>query len=276
MKNVSKAILACLVLFATFMTSCDKEITTSPVTLDNSQKATIKGYVYANTDLTKLGYETAPAGTKVIITMAYNQITGISSTAGSLNDTVQLAADGSFEYKVPADADGVDVDVAIKFVFNQIQPLGSQNATRIKTFTGSTTYSVKANETQDQKITLDEDQTLDEVYDWVTISGVIYCNYDLSVAGNEKLPANTQIIFRTNWFDQDGWSKTVTVGTDGKYSVSVPSGYAIYMQYNFTLSGKYNDGTAVTYRFENASQSIGSYTINTKNVDENIVAGVAE
>jgi len=278
MKNVSRILLASFALLATFFYGCDKEITTSPVTLDNTQKGTIKGYVYANTDLTQMGLEIAPAGTKVIITMSYGQIDGLSYSNGTLNDTVALESDGTFQYKVPADADGVDVNVSISFVYNQIQPLGSQNSTLLKTFTGGTTfYSVKANETQVQRIDLDEDQTLSELYTWVTVSGTFYCDYDKSVAGNEKLPAGTQIIFRTSSMDSyNSWSKTVTVGTDGKYSVSVPANYGIYMDYNFTLAGKLADGTAVTYRFQTTGQYNGNYSVDTKNADKTTVSGVTE
>jgi hypothetical protein len=275
MKNISKAILAGFVLSAAFLVSCDKEISTSPLTLDKS-KATIKGYVYANTDLTKLGYETAPAGTKVVITMDYDQISGLGSSNGTLIDTVKLAADGTFQYQVPSDANGVTVYVNIKFVYAQVQPLGEQNATRLKTFSGSTSYFVKTGETLAQRIDLDEDNTLDEVYDWVTISGTVYCDYDLSVGGYEKLPSGTKLIFRTDYTNSNGWSQEVTVSTDGKFTVKVPSNISIYIDYNFTLPGKLSGGGNVTYRFQDSNQYVDNTSVDVKDEAIYLTAGVSE
>ena len=275
MKNISKAILAGFVLSAAFLVSCDKEISTSPLTLDKS-KATIKGYVYANTDLTKLGYETAPAGTKVVITMDYDQISGLGSSNGTLIDTVKLAADGTFQYQVPSDANGVTVYVNIKFVYAQVQPLGEQNATRLKTFSGSTSYFVKTGETLAQRIDLDEDNTLDEVYDWVTLSGTVYCDYDLSVGGYEKLPSGTKLIFRTDYTNSNGWSEEVTVSTDGKFTVKVPSNISIYIDYNFTLPGKLSGGGNVTYRFQDSNQYVDNTSVDVKDEAIYLTTGVSE
>jgi hypothetical protein len=74
MKKLSNVILISIVLVAAFLTSCDKEIETSPVTFDKSQKGTVTGYVFANTDNSLPGYEKVAEGTKVVITMNYNEL----------------------------------------------------------------------------------------------------------------------------------------------------------------------------------------------------------
>lgn len=271
MKNVSKAILACMVLFATLMVSCDKEITTSPLTVDKSQKATIKGYVYADLDQTNYGYELAPAGSKVIITMAYSEL-GLS-TSGSLTDTVLIGNDGSFTYEIPTVAGGVDVSAkVVDFVYNQKQEFDQQHTTKPTVFSSTSIKfsGVKPNDLQIQTAKMDDFYTLGEIYDWYTVTGTVYLNSDRTTAANEKLASGTQVVFNCT-----GWSKTVTIGADGTYSVSVPKNESIYMAYNFTVSGKLADGTAVTFRYK-GTQYDGSYSQDTKNEDLYLGDGVSE
>lgn len=271
MKSVSKVILTSMMLLATMLYSCDKEIETSPVNVDSSKKATIKGYVYANLDLTNYGYELAPAGSKVIITMAYDEL-GLDSE-GSLTDTVLLGNDGSFTYEIPTIAGGVDVTAkVIDFVTDQKQEFDEQHTTKPTVFQSVTFYfdGVKPNDFQIQQEYMDDYYTLGEIYDWYTVTGTIYLNSDRSNIGDEKLASGTQVIFNC-----EGWSKTVTVAADGKYEVQVPSGEYIYMDYNFTVSGKLTDGTAVTYRYD-SSVSIGYIYSDTKDEDLDLGNGVTE
>jgi hypothetical protein len=271
MKSVSKVILASMMLLATVLYSCDKEIETSPLNVDKSQKATIKGYVYADLDQTNYGYELAPAGSKVIITMDYDEL-GLD-TDGSLTDTVLISNDGSFTYEIPTIAGGVDVSAkVIDFVYDQKQEFDQQHTTKPTVFQSSTIYfsGVKPNDLQIQTSYLDDYYTLGEIYDWHTITGTIYLNSDRSNVGNEKLASGTQVVFNC-----DGWSKTVTVAADGKYSVQVPGGESIYMDYNFTVSGKLADGTNVTFRYKD-SEYDGNYSEDTKDEDLDLGNGVTE
>ncbi|HEX2934647.1 MAG TPA: hypothetical protein VHO72_04785 [Bacteroidales bacterium] len=271
MKSVSNVILTSMMLLATMLYSCDKEIETSPVNVDKSQKATIKGYVYADLDQTTYGYELAPAGSKVIITMSYNQLLGLNSD-GTLIDTVKLGNDGSFTYQIPADADGVNVSAkVIDFVYDQKQEFDQQHPTKPTVFESATIEfnGVKSNDLQIQQLYLDF-HTLGEIYDWHTITGTIYLNSDRSNIGNEKLASGTQVVFNC-----DGWSKTVTVAADGKYTVQVPDGESIYMSYNFTVSGKLSDGTTVTFRYKDSKYD-GTYYSDTNDEDLDLGNGVTE
>lgn len=271
MKSVSNVILTSMMLLATMLYSCDKEIETSPVNVDKSKKATIKGYVYADLDQTNYGYELAPAGSKVIITMAYDEL-GLN-TEGSLTDTVLLGNDGSFTYEIPTIADGVDVTAkVIDFVTDQKQEFDEQHTTKPTVFESVTFYfyDVKPNDFQIQEDKMDSYYTLGEIHDWYTVTGTIYLDSDLSAAGNEKLPSGTQVIFNC-----DGWSKSVTVAADGKYTVQVPSDEYIYMDYNFTVSGKLSGGTPVTFRYDD-SESVGYIYSDTKDKNLYLGEGVTE
>jgi hypothetical protein len=273
MKNVSKLFYAFVILLATVLTSCDKEIESSSLTIDKTKTGTIKGLVFADLDMTTYGYEnvsTAATGAKVIVTMNYSEL-GLS-TGGSLIDTIDIASDGSFEYEVPADANGVTVTAKIiDFVYDQKQEYGEQHATKKTVFQStSVDFFVKANDVNIQEVYVEDYYTLGEIYDWYTVSGTIYANYDLQAAGNEKLPAGTVVTFYCN-----GWSKSYTVLSDGKYSISVPAYESVYIGYNFTLPGKLGDGTSVTYRYKGTEYD-GYYSADTKGEDMNLGNGVAE
>lgn len=270
MKSVSNVILTSMMLLATMLYSCDKEIETSPVNVDKSKKATIKGYVYADLDLTNYGYELAPAGSKVIITMAYDEL-GLDSK-GSLTDTVLLGNDGSFTYEIPTIAKGVDVTAkVIDFVTDQKQEFNEQHTTKPTVFESVTFYfyDVKPNDFQIQEEKMSS-HTLGEIHDWYTVTGTIYLNSDRTTGENEKLASGTQVVFNC-----DGWSKTITVAADGKYSVEVPYNEYIKMNYNFTVSGKLGDGTTVTFRYKDY-QNVGYIYSETKGKDLYLGNGVTE
>ncbi len=277
MKSVSKVILTSMMLLATMLYSCDKEIETSPVTLDNSLTGKIKGYVFAELDLTSYGKE-AVAGKKVVITVAYSQL-GLSSTKGNVIDTVETAADGSFEYTSVVDLDGADVVAKVlDFTYAQKQPLGSQLATIEKIYAGtSTTFSsVKPTEIQIKRIDLGAPaNNTGEVYEFYTISGQFKCDRNLFEAGDETVPADTKFIFSANGTSQ--WSKEVTLTSDGKYSVLVPAKETISVKYNFTTSGKNAANESVTFRFMGSFSLSGSpYNSDTKDQDKTLDSGTIE
>jgi hypothetical protein len=279
MKKVSNVILVSLVLLATFLYSCDKEIETSPLTVDQTQKATIKGYVYANTDLTKFGDELAPAGTKVIITMAYNQIKGLDYSSAILSDTATVGSDGAFEYTVPTDADGVNVSVNVNFAADQAQSDVYNNITIKKTFIGSTTfYTVLPSQTQNQRIIAYENSQLTDQFGTVTISGTIYADYDLYTVGNEKIPAGTTSInFHTSNLDGfPSWSTDVTVSANGTFSVTVPVNETIYMNYDCIIAGHDASNNSANYKFYGTNSSVGSFTTNTVNKNLTFGTGIAQ
>lgn len=271
MKNVSKAMLVCFVMFATFIVSCDKEITTSPLTLDKSQKAIIKGYVYADLDQTKLGDEAVPAGTRVIISVPYSEL-GLTGS-GSLIDTLEIDNEGSFTYSVPVKLNGSEVTAkVIDFTYDQVQPLdfSNQNATIKKIFVGaSMTFSnLKPSDVQIQKITLATKTFIDPV-DYYNVSGQFKCERDSSSDGLETVPAGTNFIFSTT-----GWSTKVTLAADGKYTVAVPADKPITVEYDFTTTGKNKAQTySYTLKFKNSFTLSSGYPSDTDKQNKTLANG---
>jgi len=259
-----------LFLFIVVVISCDKEVETTPLKVDNFPKATIKGYVYADLDQTSYGYEKVPTGTKVIVTMPYSEL-GITS-GGNLVITVEIQSDGTFEFTVPVDANGANVSVKIvDFIYDQLQTqqYNSKLTTIKKVFYGETvTYNnVKPGDVQIQQIYIVNTEQIGEAVTWYTISGKIVADRDKSTPGNEVIPSGTQVIFNC-----DGWSQVITIGNDGVYSVNVPEKENIYIEYNFTTSGKRSDGTSVNLRFK-GEQFVGYFTDDKENININLGVG---
>jgi hypothetical protein len=200
--------------------------------------------------------------------MNYNEINGLSSSSGILIDSTTVGSDGSFTYKVPSDADGVEVTAHIYFVQNQTQTSTPVTSVQKKAFYADYVFSsVIAGQTVVERIDLSESSQLDESTKSVTISGAITCNYNYYTSEKDKLPAGTQLTFRSSSTSGSGaWSKTVTVTTDGKYTVDVPKGSSVVVDYNFTLAGKLANNTSVTYRFHDQVY-LSSYDFDTKDVD---------
>jgi hypothetical protein len=278
MRNVKNVILVSFVLFATFLSSCDKEVDSTALTIDQTQKGTIKGYVYANTDLSTYGTENAPAGTVVNITLDYSEIEGLESTDGVLSDTAIVGSDGTFTYEVPTDANGVNVYVSISFSYDQVQSDVIDKITVKKSFSTNAMFSnVLPNQTQSRSIFVSEGDQLTDAYGTVTISGTIAANYDLT-ASDETVPSGTIITFHTdNTGGFSSWSNKVTVGTNGAYSVTVPLFESIYIDYDFTvLTGKNGSGITTAYRFQVTNNSIGSFSIDNTIQDIDLGDGDAQ
>jgi hypothetical protein len=272
MKNVSKVILVSFMFLATFLISCDKEVQTSPITVDKTQKATIHGFVYAELDLTHFGVEFAPAGTKVIITFPYTNL-GLSASAGSYIDTLTLDAKGSFTAVFPSDADGVNVTIKlVDFIYDQVQPFSTKERTVKKYYTcnATTINGIKADDSQVVEINYNAPNTFDDVTSWVTISGKITAETDNTVVGEEPLNSGTQLIFYAT-----GWSTTVTIAANGAYSVDVPNNVAVSISYNFLHPGKIAGPTNVNWRFK-GTKAVGTFTADTNNVNISLGVGVTE
>lgn len=271
MKSVSKVILTSMMLLATMLYSCDKEIETSPVTVDLTQTATLEMYVYADLDQTNWGKEPVAAGVKVILTIPYSDL----GLGGSQNwiDTVETDAAGKIITSVPADANGVTVTIApVDFVANQTQPLTASFTTIQKVFkkTG-TAQTVKLN-TADLKVQLVEynaTETFSDFDDFVTISGKAFANLDNEQTGNENAPL-VKVIFSC-----PGWSKEITLTKPAVYtiySIEVPNNQTISYKFDFTYDKKVvdpNDATKwVTQLFRyNKTNTLNKYTENTEGIN---------
>ena len=123
-----KKFLLVILLISIVFYSCDKEVQTSPLTIDMASKGTIKGYVFADLDLTKTGLEPAPAGTKVLLSVSYNEYW--YNSMGSYQDSAKLDNNGQFTVKIPANAEGITVNVTpVDFLYDQKQLNNPTNPT---------------------------------------------------------------------------------------------------------------------------------------------------
>lgn len=98
-----------IALTAFLATSCEKDETAAPVTVDLFKTAKIKVYVYADLDLTKPGLEKAPAGTEIIFTIPNDYFQGdimpkkmMNPTSGNYSVTKTVDANGIIEAEIPA------------------------------------------------------------------------------------------------------------------------------------------------------------------------------
>ena len=98
------ALIGAVMMFA----SCEKEITTTEVKIDESQTATLKLFVKADVDFTKVGYEDAPNDTELNISVRYDHINPVYSGQGRWKETVKVS-NGVVEVTVPANDNGVTV-----------------------------------------------------------------------------------------------------------------------------------------------------------------------
>ena len=233
-------------LLATIMISCDKEVSSTSLSLDKASKATINGYVYADTNLQVLGKEAVSAGKTIILTIPYSNFTGFSSASGNWTSTVTTDANGHFVIQVPTDADGVTVTFTpVDFVTNQIQPLNSHftSIPEVFSYTGTAyTLSVKDNDSKVKLIDYDTNKAFDNFNNIVTITGYALAETDNNNSVEENSPL-VNVVFSTT-----GWSKQVTLtpANNGKsvFTVDVPNSSSLVVSYsfNFTTNKNVSDG----------------------------------
>jgi hypothetical protein len=263
MKKVSKLLYAFMFVLVAVLTSCDKDVETSSLTVDNFPKATITGYVYASLDLTNYGDETAPEGTEVIITIPYSDFEGLGNSSGNYMVTTKLDANGSFTIEVPADADGVSVTAkTVNFVYDQVQAYSSQQTTVSKKYPSATlSFSVKSNDVQVQRVTVGDPEAIVDPENVYTLKGYVYAAINDTTSATE-LVTNQSIIFYTT-----GWNKTITTGADGSYTISNVPEATISIDYKFDVSGYTSAKKKVTWNFDgyqtlkSVSADDGDYTI---------------
>ncbi len=108
MKMTTK-IAALLFVAVALFSSCEKEITTSAVAVDETQTATMKLYVKADMN-NIIGLDNIPNNTVFNISVPLNDLNDDFYGDGRWSTTVQ-SNNGVIEFNVPANADGVTVYV---------------------------------------------------------------------------------------------------------------------------------------------------------------------
>jgi hypothetical protein len=274
MKKISPVFAVMLIMTAVLMVSCDKDETATSLSVNLLKKATIKGYAYAQLDLTNEGLEKAPAGTMVIISIPYSNLN--SSASGTYKDTATVNTDGFFEIEVPVGNNSATVTyIPLPFETNQIQSLGSFDSQVKKYYTGqASSITLGANAYDIIEIQYIANDYADYV-EMAQISGNLLAETNDTIPGSEKTTAGIVLVFHG-----DGWNKTVNTTDEGAYTVTVPANQSVYVDYSFTAQNivlippsiKY---LPVLYIYKEESKYVGNFSGTTvDNVD--IDAGYGE
>lgn len=230
MKRIERKFGVILFALALIFASCQKDITTSELTLDLSKKATLKVYLFAELDNTIQGYEAVPNGTKIMITIPNSSFN--SSVSGNYIDSATVN-NGFVEITVPTTSTGVTVTFKLaEFTYAQVQPFGSVSTTISKIYylTGAApTITVFPGESKTKQIIYNGQDTLDNFVEKVTCAFILKADMDETIAGNENVPQGTVINLYTTT-----WAGTATVGSDGKITATIPKGEDVKMKFEAT------------------------------------------
>jgi hypothetical protein len=256
-----------LAMGMTVFTSCEKEETASPLTIDKTQTATMKGYLFADLDLTKAGLEVVPAGTKVFGYITNADILD-NSANGLWKDTVVVGTDGSYTFTFPIGFTSSTLNIVpLAFEFEQVQGFGVYDTTLPKVFAnaGTTSASATAGGVIPQ---LSYTGTIRNDYQQMTkITGKLEAELDNTRSGNESLISKT-ITFYTVGDNGKSWYKTETLSST--YSIEVPCNTTVYIDYNFEESVKISDGNSKTYVFK-TPPAISLGTFGTSATEKDII-----
>jgi hypothetical protein len=231
MKRKESKLSVILIVLSFIFASCEKEITTSNLTLDKSQKAKVKAYFYAELDKTKQGLELAPNGTKVFISIPNSSLCNTFGVSGNWIDSATIN-NGIIEVSVPTVSTGVTVTLkAAEFSYDQVQSFGSVSNTIPKIFsvTGAQTISVSPGESKTREITYDSQNQLDNFAEKVNCAFILKADMDETIAGNENVPQNTTVNLYTST-----WAGTATVDAVGKISATIPKDEPVSINFEAT------------------------------------------
>lgn len=276
MKKSFSLIVSILAVVAFVFVSCDKDVETSPVSVDLSQKATVTGYLYADLDLTDAGLEPVPANIKVIVSVPNSDL--LSNANGNWIDTVLTDASGKFVATVPTKASGVEVTVTTTdFVANQVQPLTSHYAATpiAKVYAGfaQSSFEILPGEAKIKVYEYGDPTMFKDFDNIVTIKGKAYAETDDNNSEIENSPLAEVV------FSADGWSKKVTLVKNGVYTtfaIDVPSDKTIYYSWDFTAEKNVyvdSEWKKVLYRYK-GTEYLGSFDGDTEDLDIDFGNGV--
>lgn len=248
-------LIGCMIML---FTSCDKEKEASPVRVDLTKKATIKGYVFAELDMTSAGVEYAPQGTKILVSVDYSDLN--NSADGSWKDTTMVDGNGVFMVQVPADDNGVTAKISpMPFEYNQVQEYGSYFEQVPKVYkANAANVSITSNEMEVIQVSYTAND-FDNFVKMVGLSGNLVAELNDTIVGQEETTDGIELNFHS-----DGWSTSVTTGANGAFTVVVPASQTIMVDYSFeenrvTWNIETGEYVAVPFLYEAEDQSLGSF-----------------
>lgn len=234
-----------------FTAACDKDVDSTSLKVDLARTISVKGYVYANTNDTKAGFEKAPEGTEVILSVNYSDLG--STSVGKWIDTVRVDANGQFTSLVPVDDNGVTLNVDPQpFEANQIFYGSTLNDTKMKIFYAATkTFPLSTSVNEIVQVTY-SDKGYSSTVAMAPLTLTIEAEYDETVIGFDVAAAQ-EVILSAN-----GWAEKLSTNSDGKISTQVPANENIYITCNFQHNVKLAGGANKTMTFKKDNASIGN------------------
>jgi hypothetical protein len=241
--KLTKIFSAIIALTALFLTSCDKDVETSKVVLEKCDSAKIRVNVYADFNLKTAGVETVKNA--IILASIPNSDFNNSTAKGEWQKYFVADDNGFVTIAVPADNDGVTV--TLKLTDIKLKEVQADNVTDTisKTYTASTSVSVKPREIAYVNMTGTTETTYPSTT-LITVTGYIVGDVDTTNYYSGSLDYVTNPI--TLKFYTDNWSALATTvqktGTNingdtrtyTEFTVSVPKNATISYDYNSTLT----------------------------------------
>ena len=270
--------LAILALSFSMFSCSEDELTSSPIEVDLTQSAVVKGIAYAELDLQTNGAEFAPQGTSLMVTIPYSDLSS-NAKSGNWSKVVTVGANGAFEVTVPSNNKGVTVTIKpTDFTADLKLENGSQIATQKTVYTSAEiTASVKAGLTSFNNINFSIKSS--EVLGFTALLfGEITGELDENNGVSETLPTGTIITFVGKKDSKVVWSKDFVVNGKTYTNFLVPAGISITASWNFkTNKNVLITGTTqyqlVKYSYVGNSGALGTFDVGTDNI-KNINVGV--
>jgi hypothetical protein len=262
----NKLFLGLSVLALMGLTSCEKEIVSSPIYVDKLPKANVTGYVTSEMNLQSDGAEFVPTGTKLLVEVNYSDLNSVAT--GKWKDTVTVDATGKYQVAVPANGSGVTVTITpFAFEADQIQPYGAFYKTVKKSYSAAfITFTIRSGQAFSKDVSY-LTSNLPNFTDKVSVSGKAQANLDAKLVGLENVPNGTVINFYNST-----WKDSVVV-QNGTYSIIVPNGLLVNWKSKFIAaknvwvtnanSPSQSGYQSVSYQYTiSGSSTFGSNTIN--------------
>lgn len=268
MKKIRLNIAIIATIFAAIFSSCDKDVESTAVKLDLHDSAAITLYIYADLDKTDAGQEAAPANTQVYVKINYSDYK--AGADGAWSSILTTDASGMIMLKVPADANGVNVQITpMPFEFSQVQTFNNYESTVSKIFTANqVTVNVSAGEAKVQQINYKAPETFNDFTEITKITGTVMAAISDKDFDSDTITSAVTITFHTS-----DWSTEVPTDGSGNFEVEVPKGENIYVTGIFQADNIVGTSRDL-YEYELIQSYIGNFATETKSVVVDFGTGI--
>ena len=267
MKNRFLFLTMLLSLF--IISSCDKDIETSPLMVDssNSKRTEVSVYLDGDFDLSTVGMEAIPDGQRVVFTVSNDDL--VDNAEG--NQVLAVSTSGGYAIvNLPVNSQGVATPFTIEvedFIYDQIQGDGSTSSKKFSynlaaAYTASFGVNKKIESTATFTTVIDEFET-------ANINGKLH--YDDTLGGGyvnlvKTYASGQKMIVSCN---NPVFEKEITLNANGEFSidVDVPKGgtasYSVKLvPFTKDLTERYWKASAGEYWFRTSTYKSNPLTLN--------------